>query len=131
MLFVEFHENILISENFLFLYDSVLIDCMHTCSNRLSFRRAKKCGYGDACLYFLDAFLSFHEHFRGCYCLNKCTATRNIISIWISCSVASVVSHSVRPNGQQPTRLLCARDSPGKNTGVGCCFPLPWMSYLK
>ena len=32
----------------------------------------------------------------------------------------SVVSDSVQPHGQQPTRLLCPQDSPGKNTGVGC-----------
>ena len=34
--------------------------------------------------------------------------------------MASVVSDSVRPHEQQPTRLLCPQDSPGKNTGVGC-----------
>ena len=28
-------------------------------------------------------------------------------------------SNSVRPHGQQPIRLLCPQDSPGKNTGVG------------
>ena len=38
------------------------------------------------------------------------------------CYVASVVSDSVRPHGWQPTRLPCPRDSPGKNTGVGCHF---------
>ena len=38
--------------------------------------------------------------------------------------VASVVSDSVQPHGQQPTRLLCAQDSLGKNTGVGCHFLL-------
>ena len=27
---------------------------------------------------------------------------------------------SVQPQGQQPTRLLCPWNSPGKNTGVGC-----------
>ena len=27
---------------------------------------------------------------------------------------------TLRSYGQQPTRLLCARDSLGKNTGVGC-----------
>ena len=27
---------------------------------------------------------------------------------------------SLKPYGLQPTRLLCSRDSPGKNTGVGC-----------
>ena len=34
----------------------------------------------------------------------------------------SVVSDSVRPQRRQPTRLRCPRDSPGKNTGVGCHF---------
>ena len=34
----------------------------------------------------------------------------------------SVVSNSVQPYGQQPTRLLCPQDSLGKNTGVGCHF---------
>ncbi|XDA83223.1 hypothetical protein R6Z07F_013117 [Ovis aries] len=35
------------------------------------------------------------------------------------CSVASVVSTSVRPHGLQPARLLCPWNSPGENTGVG------------
>ena len=34
--------------------------------------------------------------------------------------VASVVSGSVQHYRLQPARLLCAWDSPGKNTGVGC-----------
>ena len=29
----------------------------------------------------------------------------------------SVVSDTLQPHGLQPTRLLCPRDSPGKNTG--------------
>ena len=41
--------------------------------------------------------------------------------------VASVVSDSVRPHSQQPTRLPCPWDSPGKNTGVGCHFLLQCM----
>ena len=36
----------------------------------------------------------------------------------------AVVSDSVRPHGQQPTRLPHPWDSPGKNTGVGCHFLL-------
>ena len=40
------------------------------------------------------------------------------------CCVASVVSDSVRPHRQQPTRLPRPWDSPGKNTGVGCHFLL-------
>ena len=37
----------------------------------------------------------------------------SILLLLFSCSV---VSDSLRP-----TRLLCLWDSPGKNTGVGCC----------
>ena len=40
------------------------------------------------------------------------------------CSVASVMSNSVRPHRRQPTRLPGPWDSPGKNTGVGCHFLL-------
>ena len=39
----------------------------------------------------------------------------------------SVVSNSVRPHRQQPTRLPCPWDSPGKNAGVGCHFLLQCM----
>ena len=39
----------------------------------------------------------------------------------------SVMSNSVRPHRQQPTRLLHPWDSPGKNTGVGCHFLLQCM----
>ena len=39
----------------------------------------------------------------------------------------SVMSDSLRPHRQQPTRLPCPWDSPGKNTGVGCHFLLQCM----
>ena len=35
------------------------------------------------------------------------------------CKCQSVTSDSLRPHGLQPTRLLCPRNSPRKNTGVG------------
>ena len=37
------------------------------------------------------------------------------------------MSDSSRPHRQQPTRLRCPWDSPGKNTGVGCHFRLQCM----
>ena len=37
------------------------------------------------------------------------------------------MSDSVRPQRRQPTRLPRTRDSPGKNTGVGCHFLLQCM----
>ena len=43
------------------------------------------------------------------------------------CYVTSVVSDSVRPQRRQPTRLPLPWDSPGKNTGVSCRFPLQCM----
>ena len=65
--------------------------------------------------------------------------TGNVISLVLSltllklccccccCCVTSVVSNSVRPHRWQPTRLPYPRDSPGKNTGVGCHFLLQCM----
>ena len=35
-----------------------------------------------------------------------------------------VMSNSLRPHGQYPTRLLCPWDFPGRNTWVGCHFLL-------
>ena len=59
----------------------------------------------------------------GCHFLLQCMH---------ACEVASVASDSVRPHGQQPTRLLCSWDSLGKNTGVGCHFLLhPYMTTGK
>ena len=43
---------------------------------------------------------------------------------FLAAAAASVMSDSVRPQGQQPTRLLCPRNSLGKSTGVGCHFLL-------
>ena len=37
------------------------------------------------------------------------------------------MSNSVRPHRWQPTRLPRPRDSPGKNTGLGCHFLLQCM----
>ena len=37
---------------------------------------------------------------------------------------------TLRPHRQQPTRLLCPWESPGKNTGVGCHFLLQCMKVI-
>ena len=52
---------------------------------------------------------------------------------WVAISFSNACMHAkslqlcqtLRPYGQQPTRLSCPWDSPGKNTGVGCHFLLP------
>ena len=43
------------------------------------------------------------------------------------CSVVSA-SPTLQHHGLQPTRLLCPRDFPGKNTGGGCHFLLQGIS---
>ena len=47
-----------------------------------------------------------------------------VLLLLLSCSV---VSDSVQPHRWQPTRLPRPWVSPGKNTGVGCHFPLQCM----
>ena len=62
-----------------------------------------------------DSLLSESEHIfhTCCFC----------------CEVASVISNSLRPHRQQPTRLPCPWDSPGKNTGVGCHLHLSTSQF--
>jgi len=48
-------------------------------------------------------------------------------SYYCHCQVTLVMSDSMRPHRRQPTRLPHPRDSPGKNTGVGCHFLLQCM----
>ena len=55
----------------------------------------------------------------------------NILRCVFSCSVASVVSDSLQPRGLEPTSLFCPRDSPGKNTGVGCHFLLQGIFLIQ
>ena len=50
--------------------------------------------------------------------LNETEAT--IKRQYTTCVCGSVVSNSLPPHGLQPARLPCPRNSPGKNTGVGC-----------
>ena len=40
------------------------------------------------------------------------------------CSVDKSCPTLLRPHGLQPVKLLCLRDFPGKNTGMGCHFLL-------
>ena len=47
-------------------------------------------------------------------------AQNNVQLVCLCVFSCSVTSDSLQPYGLQPARLLCPRDSPGKNTGVGC-----------
>ena len=45
----------------------------------------------------------------------------------LNATAKTQVSHSLRPHGLEPTRLLRPWNSPSKNTGVGCHFLLQCM----
>ena len=55
------------------------------------------------------------RHIRTYMCVCVCVC---VCVSWLA------VSDSLQPHRLQPTRLLCPRDSPGKNIGVGCHFRL-------
>ena len=60
-----------------------------------------------------DANVLKSDYGGGCPTLNILVTTECVLSL-------SGMSDSLWPHGLQPARLLCPRDSPGKNTGVGC-----------
>ena len=51
--------------------------------------------------------LRVEEHYKVCCCL-----------------VTKFCPNILQTRGLEPARLLCPRGFPGKNTGVGCLFPL-------
>ena len=59
-----------------------------------------------------SSFRSIHLEW-GAIAFSRAAATKSLQSC-----------PTLRPHGQQPTRLLCPQDSPGKNPGVGCHFLL-------
>ena len=61
------------------------------------------------------------------FCVFKQSEVESILVCLCCCQVTAVVSDSVRPHRQQPTRLPRPRASPGMNTGVGCHFLLQCM----
>ena len=88
--------------------------------------------YSPLCWYFTNSLVKFFTLFHLFSCSaweswSKITSSTNARSricqhpfYAVLCSVPSVVSNSLQPYGPQTTRLLCPRDSPGKNTRVGC-----------
>ena len=77
------------------------------------------------------------ERFKGIqYCDRPIICLRRLMWVLRNASsgclgACSVVSNSLRPHGLSPTRRLCPGDSPGKNTGVGCCFLLQGIFPLR
>ena len=78
-------------------------------------------------------FYIYSYLFMNLFCIWKHSFTASTIlhammtqlqSAAAAAAKSSVVSDSVRPHRRQPTRLHRPRDSPGKNTGVGCHFLL-------
>ena len=95
-------------------------------------------GKGEARIYksfsTKTRFLQARFYWSKDYYLLKKTSHLKLMNLYFStcsccccCQVASVMSDSVLPHRQQPTRLPHPWDSLGKNTGVGCHFLLQCM----
>ena len=56
------------------------------------------------------------------HCVRSVKYASTVHSAWVC--VHPALFNSLRPRGLQPFKLLCPRDFPGKNTQVGCHFPL-------
>ena len=105
---------------YFYLYEPVGVyiwPCMHACS------------VAQSCLTLCDPMdcslpgSSVHEIFQArilewVVIFSSRGSSRPRDGNWVS---------SVRPHRRQPTRLSRPRDSPGKNTGVGCHFLLQCM----
>ena len=75
----------------------------------------------------LGVFLGKHILQNMCLHVYMYAPQRYICMRCCCCRITSAISDSVQPHRQQPTRLPCPWDSPGKNTGVGCHFLLQHM----
>ena len=101
--------------------------CLRHCSS--CYRRCGKQSTFTFWCYFLisklcPVFLCYITSTLFFFFPSRLTNYTNYTVVCCCCQVTSVVSDSVRPRRQQPTRLPHPWDSPGKNTGVGCHFLL-------
>ena len=70
--------------------------------------------------YFCSSFKT-EEAFQHLVCVCVCVYIYIHIREVKWSESGSVVSYSLRFHGLKPARLLCPWNSPGRNTGVGCC----------
>ena len=83
----------------------------YSCQSHLIHQTIKKLTWRSDKSCFLSVLLFLRLHL----------AVFMLLTFYESRSVThSVMSNSSHHHGLQPARLLCTRDSPGKNTGVGC-----------
>ena len=77
-------------------------------------------------------WMSFHTCFWSKSCLSGTKHSSRFMSDielrsygckYASMFSLSIMSKSLQPHGLYLARVLCSRDFPGKNSGVGCHFP--------
>ena len=75
------------------------------------------CDLGRCQLFTYYLLTSPNKHFLTASCAPN---MRDVCVFECLCVSRSVTSNSLPPRGLQPARLLCPRNSPFKNPGVGC-----------
>ena len=107
-----------------------------------SYQRQSRVGSVTGLLQLLSHF----SHVRLCDPMDSSPPGSSVHRIlqarileWVAISFSNACMHAKSlqscptlcdPHGQQPSRLLCPRDSLGKNTGVGCHFLLQHTIFL-
>ena len=96
-------------------------DCPHIRLQNfcLTFRRAVKI---PKLQHRRDLKVSASLHF--CYVTEQDDVGYSDVAAAVAAAKSRQLCQTLRPHRQQPNRLFCPWDSPGKNTGVGCHFLL-------
>ena len=100
--------------------------CFHDLVHRRTFALKSHLVYFGSGLF---SVLTLYKNNAGFLCV-----MHNKIFLTFFCPhvcVCAALSNSLRPHGLLPTRLLCPRDSPGKNIGLGCHFLLQGSSQSR
>ncbi|XP_070320606.1 uncharacterized protein [Odocoileus virginianus] len=82
---------------------------------------------GPELLLALRAALASGTLWNAAVWLLENTFTHENCGIFAAAAKSLQSCPTLRPHRRQPTRLLCPWDSPGKNAGVGCHFPVQCM----
>ena len=75
-------------------------------------------------------FLMHREKRKNCLKFSLCLPDQKVL-YYLCCCCSVTKSDSFALHGLQPSRLHCPRNSPGKNTGVGCHFLLQGISWSR